>query len=569
METGCVTLGDRSAYDLCVVEWEDGARTYRAHVSWDGSVLRTSYDVSIDWRWLEGQNRMGRVEWSSPEVESWFYSELLPCLGVAGEVPEPVVKLPRDEKNTYGFLNAAVVATELEKTQINMFHTKGGTGFAAEEANALRDRFLGRGVDQVGRNNELNGADRIVNGVKIQTKYFDCAANTVRAAFDSEGMYRYRGMLLEVPRDQYEECLTMMREKIRAGQVPEVMDPKEADRIVKKGDVTYQQAKNIAKACTIEGLVFDAKTQSVTSSYAFAISFSINFAKLKWEGKPTDEALTDSVSLGLQSGATSLVTGIAVSQVLRTRAAAIGTVTTRGGVKVVARTKVGRGIVEKVAQASLDKPLYGAAATNHVAKLLRTSAVASVVTTAVISTPDFYRAAFRKSVSWKQFAKNLAVNGTGVAGGTGGAIAGAAAGRAVGSLAHVPGGEKAGGIVGGLVGGVVGGVAASWGSKQLLDGLIEDDAKAMLRLLPDCLEPLATDYMLSELETDEFVQTVAKRLDLALLREMFRSHSREGFVYATFEPACEVIVRKRSVVALPEPAEVDSVLMRIANEAVA
>lgn len=153
--------------------------------------------------------------------------------------------------------------------------------------------------------------------------------------------------------------------------------------------------------------------------------------------------------------------------------------------------------------------------------------------------------------------------------GTGGAIAGAAAGRAVGSLTHVPGGEKAGSVVGGLVGGVAGGVAASWGSKHLLDGLVEDDAKAMLRMLPDCLEPLATDYMLSGSETEEFVQVVTNRLDSALLRDMFRSASREVFVYEVFEPDCEAIVTRRPVVALPEPAEVEAVLTDIANEAVA
>ena len=43
-----------------------------------------------------------------------------------------------------------------------------GHGFAAEDANAWEDRIRGSSVDLSGRSNELDGPDRIVDGVKIQ-----------------------------------------------------------------------------------------------------------------------------------------------------------------------------------------------------------------------------------------------------------------------------------------------------------------------------------------------------------------------------------------------------------------
>ncbi len=602
MEEGGAKASGDCCYELCVVEWIVGDEANSARVYWDGSLLRTSYYASVDCRWLDDQNRARRVDWSGPEVESWFYDALLPVLGVEGETAsrqlisaeesdaarseqpqeaDAAVGVGRSDadrnapaaprhwllrlgkrKNAYDFVSGPTVAAKLEKTQINMFHTKGGTGFAAEEVNSLNDWFRGHAVEQVGRSNALNGADRIVDDVPIQTKYYDCAAKTMRAAFNSQGSYRYRGQLLEVPSDQYAECLGLMRERIEAGSVPGVTDPNEAEAIVKKGDVTYRQARNIARAGNIDGLVFDMKNQCVTSSYAFAVSFSINFAKMKWDGRDTEEALADSVSLAFQSGATSFVTGIATAQVLRSRAAAVGVVSMRNGVRAASSTKIGKAAVEKIAHASLGKAVYGAAAQNHVAKLLRTNVITSVVTTVVISSPDFYRAAFQKSISWRQFSKNLTVNGAGLAGGAGGWMAGAAIGTSLGSMTSIPFAKKACGFIGGITGAVGGGVAATWGSKRILDGLVEDDAKAMIRLLPDCLQPLATDYMLSESETDEFVDVLKNKVDAAFLRDMYRSTSRESFVYSTFEPACGAIIGRRPVITLPRPSEIQSLLAK-------
>jgi len=76
------------------------------------------------------------------------------------------------------------LAKGLEQTQIGRYHTKGGHGFAAEDANAFADKVRLKKVEITGTSHEANGSDRIVDGIPIQTKYCQTASSTVDAAFD-------------------------------------------------------------------------------------------------------------------------------------------------------------------------------------------------------------------------------------------------------------------------------------------------------------------------------------------------------------------------------------------------
>lgn len=88
-----------------------------------------------------------------------------------------------------------------------------GHGFAAEIMNNENDIWAGKNAKIVGGDNALNGADRLVDGIEIQTKYYKTAARSVGAGFDNKGNgnYRYynkegKPMQLEVPKDQYEQA---------------------------------------------------------------------------------------------------------------------------------------------------------------------------------------------------------------------------------------------------------------------------------------------------------------------------------------------------------------------------
>ena len=105
-----------------------------------------------------------------------------------------------------------------------------------------------------GDNNAKNGADRIVDGVNIQSKYCKTGAKCIKECFEND-RFRYFNadgspMQIEVPLDKYDDAVKAMAERIKKGQVPGVTDPAKAKEIVRKGNFTYEQAKNIAKAGT-------------------------------------------------------------------------------------------------------------------------------------------------------------------------------------------------------------------------------------------------------------------------------------------------------------------------------
>jgi len=137
-------------------------------------------------------------------------------------------------------LQGAKVAENLQLSRYTNPNT--GHGSAAEDANALHDLLRGRPVELTGRSNVKDGPDRIVHGkVMIQTKYYQTARESVNAAFDGKtGLYRYKNQVLEVPKDQYSEVLELMRQKIKEGRVPGVVNPEEAEKLVKAGSVTYR-----------------------------------------------------------------------------------------------------------------------------------------------------------------------------------------------------------------------------------------------------------------------------------------------------------------------------------------
>ena len=155
---------------------------------------------------------------------------------------------------------ASVASTKcVNDQQWTKYHSRQGHGFAAEDANAMHDSWQGKSVDKVGMDNALNGADRVVNGIQIQTKYCADAAKSVGAAFEN-GTYRYSGMKLEVPREQYDEAVRLMRGRIAAGEVPGVTDPAKASDMIVKGHYTYDEAVGIAKAGNLDSIKFDVQT---------------------------------------------------------------------------------------------------------------------------------------------------------------------------------------------------------------------------------------------------------------------------------------------------------------------
>lgn len=356
-------------------------------------------------------------------------------------------------------VNGASAASSAQSTnsymQYTQYRNRQAHGWAAEDANAMADRLAGKTVDQVGRDNNRNGADRIVDGVEIQTKYCATAQDSVNAAFQ-DCCYRYSGMKLEVPKDQYEEAVKLMADKIRDGQVPGVTDPVAASDMVVKGSCTYNEAMNIAKAGNIDSIKFDVKTQTVTCGLTCGLSFLLTYVDSVQSGKTHKEALKEASSQAAKSGVTALVVGVGTQQLLRTAVgrsmAASATHASRTMMDAACKTQLGQQIVEKTASALVGKQIVGQAAKNALTKGMRTNMVTGGIMLAAQTIPDAVKVCQGK-MSCGQFCENTASNAAGVGGGYAGATAGAAIGTAI-----LPG---VGTVIGGIIGGIGGGLAGS------------------------------------------------------------------------------------------------------------
>ena len=471
-----------------------------------------------------------------------------------------VAELP---KNKADLLLSSLVAGNLANTQIFKYSRENGHGFAAEDANHLADKLIGKTAEVVGTSNTLNGPDRAVNEVFVQSKYCVSASKTIDAAFSlSWGRYRYQGQVLEVPKDQYAKCVQLMRDRIQQGKVPGVHNPSEAEKIVLKGSVTYKQARNIACAGNVDSLVFDAKTQSVTSMSVFAISFVITFAQGCWRGESVADAASTALESAIMGGSMAFVTGIVSAQLLRTQIASFGAASINNGVKTISRTPIGSTVIRQVAAGSLGKSVTNTVAVNHVTKLLRTNVVTAPIATVVISSPDFYRAAFKRSISWQQFTKNLSINAAGVAAGTAGWLGGSAAGAALGSAVPIVG-TAAGAVVGGVAGSLSAGIGGTVAAKSLADKIVPDDSKRLIRILRNELARLTSEYILTEAEFERIIKRVAMTVDVKWLRRMFRQHHKRDFVRIEFEYLFKTALRNRAPVMLPSTEELEAVVDKI------
>lgn len=413
-----------------------------------------------------------------------------------------------------------------------------------------RAEAAGEDAKLVGGDNAKNGADRLVDGVQIQTKYCGTGSKCISECFEN-GKLRYVNpdgspMQIEVPSDKYDAAVQAMRNRIAKGEVPNISDPSEAEHIVKKGAFTYEQARNIARFGTVESLTYDVANGVKLAGTSFGISAAITFALGVWNGEDVKEALRNACFTGLKVGGITWAGSVITAQLGRTGIEQ----SLRSGTDWVVQqlgTKASAWLANGLR--SSGQNIYGAAAQNYLSKELRGNVVTAVTTTVVFSTMDFARL-FQGQMSGAQTFKNVATTASGIAGGSGGWIGGAAAGSALGSFVPVIG-TAAGGIIGGILGALGGGIAASEATSALLDEFIEDDAKEMLRIVEEVFSVLAVDYLLSEQEAKAVIAKFTDGNVPARLREMFASNNRQSFAKTLFTGYIEQLVSQRKKVALP------------------
>lgn len=491
------------------------------------------------------------------------------------------VEIAKDKNIKKGATIAGVVEGNVSNAgnlyNQDKFATPRGHGFAAEQANHLYDKvangdFFGKGkVQLVGDDIDpdtgriiKNGADRIVNGANIQTKYCSSGSKCIQACFE-DGKFRYINpdgspMQIEVPSDKYDQAVQAMKDRIKNGQVPGVDDPNEAEKIVRKGHFTYEQAKNIAKAGTVESITFDAVNGMIVATSTFGISAALSFATSIWNGDDIDIALKNATYTGLKVGGTTFVTAVLASQLSK---AGLNSALVSSSEAIVALMgpKASAILVNAFRSGT---NIYGAAAMKSAAKLLRGNVITSAVSVVVLSSFDIANI-FRGRISGKQLFKNVTETASTVAGGTAGWVGGATAGAAVGSVIPVIG-TAVGGFVGGLLGSFAGGAGAGKISGKVLDQFIEDDADEMVKIIEKVFQQLAIDYLLSEQEATNVVDKLKDKLNGKTLKNMFASSDRKQFARNLLIDSIELEVRKRKHIKLPSDKQMQSTLIEVLED---
>lgn len=436
-----------------------------------------------------------------------------------------------------------------------------GHGEMAEEALTLLDKLQGREAEVVGRTNEKNGADRIVDGIEIQTKYYKSGKGCIDACFDkTTGQFRYQNskgepMLIEVPKDKYAEAINEFRKKILEGKVPGVSNPDDASKYIKKGQLTYKQALNLCKPGTIESLTYDALTGAINCSFAFGISFLSTYILAYSKTGDKKEAFNAAFAVGIQVFGLSFFAHVLTQQVARTtltkQLIPLSTYIVQSmGYKSV------QTIVNAIRSMAGKSAISGAAAMKQLAKILRSNVVTSTITFVVFSIPDTYNI-FRKRLSSAQYTKNmLSLIGTIATAGAGTlatSLAAAKIGAATGTTI-APGVGTVIGIAGGLVGGLAGGTAI----KAAGDHIREDDTVILSRLYNAVVVNLIYEYMLSESEIDVLIEkfdNIKPKEFKELFAKVQAAEKQEILLEKFVRHYFEEIIRRRPRLPEPKPEE--------------
>lgn len=450
------------------------------------------------------------------------------------------------------------------------FHAQQGHGFAAERANDLYDKFAGHKSDLLGDNNVKNGPDRRVDGTFIQSKYCSSGRRCVEECFDGHGRFRYMTgdgpMQIEVPSDKYDQAVAAMERKIQEGKIPGVSDTNEAKNIVRKGHFTYRQAKNIAKAGTVESLTYDAVNGAIVGASALGISSVLTFAVSIWNGDDFETAVEKSVIEGLQVFGKTFFTSIMVGQLNKAGINSLLVGSSESIVRLLG-PKASAWIVNVFRPAG--SQVFGAAAMSHAAKLLRGNAVTAGVTTMVLSTGDLIDI-FRGRISGGQLFKNLAGNAATVTAGIGGWGAGGSAGAALGTFLFPGVGTVVGGWLGAIAGSVLAGSAAGKATNAAVGLFVEDDADALVRVIEREFQAIAEDYLLTKEEANTVSEDLSDVLTGETLKEMFTRAFQKDYAYSLLLPIVEKVVSKRAHIKLPSKMQINhglrAVIEKLADE---
>ena len=482
----------------------------------------------------------------------------VPLQVFAAETTGKTIDAESKPTNSLGQIGGYLIGNSMTTSKLfaeHKFSGPTGFGFAAERANNLIDQFKGLNSSVVGDDNLANGPDRkIINRdgsiIWIQDKYGSMASNSVNMAFDADGMYRYidgkgNAMQLEVPADQYDEAVKLMRKKIENGQLKNagITDPDEAINIVRKGHLTFKQAVNVAKAGTIDSLLYDSVNGVITASCAAGISFALDYACCRLNGIDPEGALKNAGLNGLKTGGVVFATYVISSQLAKTGLSNALIPTSEAIAKSLGKEVCDAIVLKTGVQTA------GMSSTKAVAKIISKELIADGVLIIVLTGVDVVEL-FRGRISKEELLKNLTVTIVSVAVGTAGGYGGAAIGSLI-----APG---AGTAIGGILGSVIAGGLSAWAAEALIAPYYESDAEEMFNIISAEFTTLCGEYLINEDEGIKIAENLKSALVGDVLKDMYSSKNRNEFARKLLEPLFKDEVNKRPKITIPTEEQLRS-----------
>lgn len=419
-----------------------------------------------------------------------------------------------------------------------------GHGVIAEKANHFVDQIRGRDALHIGGNNALNGADRIVEGMLIQTKYCASGAKCIESCFGPEG-FRYMTsdgpMQVEVPRDMYASAVQAMRVRILRGQVPSASNPLRAEEIVRPGYLTYEQAVNLGRAGTIESLSYDLATGMVKTTFVLGLSASVRMAEGIWQGEEPREALQAALDASLSIGGKFLIVHIATNQIARSSFNA-----TLQSIGSSVTHTMPAWLVQDICAGLGRGSLRGAAAQKYVSKAIGGNLAALLATNIMMLGVDAWDYGTGKQTA-TQMGRNILVRAGATSAGTTGSVLGMAQGAALGAAIPflTPG-------IGAAIGGLAIGMAATNYGTQAVEAAIDyftlSDEQKLDRIVHGAFAKEVDAHILNE---DEAALLYHHLLDQNLENHhtgIVAAAHAEDFVRGLITPAAFAMLEKRHAV---------------------
>lgn len=470
------------------------------------------------------------------------------------EPPTEIIDAALEQTNSLGEVGGYLVGNMLNTASLykdRKFTQPTGFGFAAEQGNNLVDQFRWQNSSVIGDSFEANGADRkIINRdgsiTLIQTKYHQTAKASIDDAFRSaDGTYRYmdgdgKPMQLEVPKEQYDEVVDLMRQKITDNKVPGVTNPDDAKDIVRAGHLTFEQAKNIAKAGNIDSLKYDAANGIVSASCAAGISFVIDYVCCVMNGLESEDALKSAGLNGIKTGGVVFATYVISSQLAKTGMAqslSDALVPTAEAILKTFGDDVGKAILQGAGIQTATK-ITAKQVSNALARELIVDGVLVIILTSA-DVVDL----FRGRISKEEVLKNLTVTIISIAVGAAGGYGGALAGNLI-----APG---AGGVIGAAAGSILAGGLSALGAEALIAPFYESDAEEMFNIISEEFTVLCGDYLINEEEGTHIAEALKGELIGDVLKDMYASEDRTQFARDLMEPLFVAETALRSPIIVP------------------